>query len=65
MTLAVVAGLIGLALVDSTSLGTLVMPVWMIAHPRLRPSRVVLYLATIALFLLVPRAGATFRRRRR
>ncbi|CCH73180.1 conserved membrane hypothetical protein [Nostocoides australiense Ben110] len=50
MTLAVVAGLIGLALVDSTSLGTLVMPVWMIAHPRLRPSRVVLYLATIALF---------------
>ena len=50
MTIAILAGLTGLALVDSTSMGTLVLPLWMLAHPRLRASRVLLYLATIAAF---------------
>ena len=42
--------LCGLALVDSTSLGTLGLPVWMLAQPRVRPSVVLVYLATIAGF---------------
>lgn len=50
MTYAVLAGLAGLALVDSTSIGTLVVPIWMLTHPRLRASRVLLYLATIGAF---------------
>lgn len=50
MTFAVLAGLAGLALVDSTSIGTLVVPIWMLTHPRLRAGRVLLYLATIAVF---------------
>lgn len=50
MTWAVIGGLIGLALVDSTSFGTLGVPVWMLAHPRPRVSRVLLLFATIGLF---------------
>lgn len=44
--------LAGLALVDSTSVGTLVIPVVMLAHPRVRAVRVLLYLATISVFYL-------------
>lgn len=46
--------LAGLALIDSTSLGTLVLPLWMLAQPHLRPSRYVLYLGAVAvLYALV------------
>lgn len=48
--LRVLLGLAGLALVDSTSLGTLVIPVLVLAHPRVRAGRVFLYLATISIF---------------
>ncbi|MEH3088999.1 MAG: GAP family protein [Microbacterium arborescens] len=47
--------LIVLALVDSTSVGTLLIPVWLLTTPgRLRPARVVGYLAVVtAAYLLV------------
>lgn len=50
MAIAVVLGLVGLALVDSTSFGTLLLPMVMLAHDRLRAGRVLLYLAVIAVF---------------
>lgn len=50
MELGVLLGLAGLALVDSTSLGTLVIPVLVLAHPQVRAGRVLLYLATISIF---------------
>lgn len=50
MTIAALAGLIGLALVDSTSFGTLVLPIMMLAAPRVRRRNVVVYLGTIAVF---------------
>ncbi|GEA85760.1 MAG: GAP family protein [Cellulomonas sp.] len=50
LTPALVAALAGLAIVDSVSLGTLGMPVWMLAQPRVRTRAVVVYLATIAAF---------------
>ena len=53
MTLAVIAGLAGLALVDSTSIGTLLFPIWMLTHPSVRAGRVGLYLATIGGFYWV------------
>lgn len=49
---AALLGLAALALVDSTSVGTLVLPLLMLVHPRVRPARVLLYLATISLFYL-------------
>ncbi len=52
MDLAVVSALVGLALVDSTSVGTLVLPALMLAHPRVRAGRVLLYLLTLSLFYL-------------
>ena len=40
-----------LALVDSTSFGTLLIPVWLLLAPgRLRPGRILLFLATVAVF---------------
>lgn len=53
MGAAALVALVGLALVDSTSVGTLVIPVLMLVHPQVRPGRVVLYLATISTFYLV------------
>ncbi|OLT15331.1 hypothetical protein BJF80_10760 [Serinicoccus sp. CUA-874] len=44
--------LVGLALVDSTSVGTLVLPLLMLVHPRVSASRVLIYLTTISLFYL-------------
>lgn len=43
----------GLALVDSLSIGTLLIPLFFLVAPRLRPGRLLLYLATIAGFYLV------------
>ena len=52
MDVSALLALAGLAIVDSTSIGTLVLPVLMLAHPRVRAGRVLLYLATISLFYL-------------
>lgn len=49
--IAVLPVLAGLALVDSLSMGTLAVPVWLLMAPgRLRPGRVVVYLVAIAAF---------------
>ena len=43
-----------LALVDSTSFGTLLIPTWLLLAPgRLRPGRILIYLATVAGFYLM------------
>lgn len=53
-----------LALADSTSVGTLVIPILMLVRPSFQPRRVVLYLATLCIFYfalglaLVAGAGA-------
>ncbi|MEV7396314.1 GAP family protein [Aeromicrobium sp. NPDC092404] len=53
MTLALLGTLAVLALIDSTSFGTLLIPIWLMLAPgRLRAGRVVLFLATVALFYL-------------
>ena len=53
MSPATAATLVGLALVDSTSFGTLLIPVWLLLSPgRTRWGRVLLYLATVAAFYL-------------
>jgi hypothetical protein len=47
-------GLLVLALIDSTSIGTLVIPIWLLLSPRRPPWRQLLvYLAAIAAFYLV------------
>lgn len=53
MDLATLGGLAVLALVDSTSFGTLGVPVWMLVQPRLRVPAVLTYLAVIAAFYWV------------
>jgi NhaP-type Na+/H+ or K+/H+ antiporter len=48
-----VVPLVALALIDSTSFGTLLVPLWLMLAPgRLRPGRVVLFLFTVAGFYL-------------
>lgn len=44
--------LAGLALIDSTSIGTLVLPLLMLVHPRVKADRVLVYLGTIVAFYL-------------
>jgi hypothetical protein len=45
--------LAGLALLDSTSIGTLFIPIWLLLTPgRVRVARILLYLAVIAVFYL-------------
>jgi len=46
-------GLVVLALIDSTSAGTLLIPLWMLLEPRLRAGRFLLYLGTVAAFYLL------------
>lgn len=50
MSLAALAALVGLALVDSTSFGTLVLPLMMLLSPQVRTRNVVVHLVTIAVF---------------
>ncbi|AWB90679.1 GAP family protein [Salinibacterium hongtaonis] len=46
--------LLALALVDSLSFGTLLIPIWLLLAPgRLRPSRVLIFLGTVAAFYFV------------
>ncbi|SER07359.1 Sap, sulfolipid-1-addressing protein [Lentzea xinjiangensis] len=54
MTWGLVAALAGLALLDSTSIGTLFIPIWLMLTPgRLRLSRFGVYLGTITVFYFV------------
>lgn len=53
MSLAELGGLVALALVDSTSFGTLLIPLWMLLAPRVRPGRVLLFLGTVVVFYYV------------
>ncbi|MEX0738215.1 MAG: GAP family protein [Pseudohongiella sp.] len=54
MDLSLILSLTGLALLDSTSIGTLFIPVWLLLAPGgVKPMRILLYLATIALFYLL------------
>lgn len=51
MTLALAGALAALALIDSTSFGTLMIPLWLMLAPgRMRVGRIVLFLATVATF---------------
>jgi hypothetical protein len=47
------AALAGLALVDSTSIGTLLIPLWMLLEPQLRVRQFFVYLGTVAGFYFV------------
>jgi len=55
MTVAtLLASLLVLALIDSTSFGTLLIPLWLLATPgRLRPGRVLVFVATVVAFYWV------------
>ncbi|WP_157063235.1 GAP family protein [Luteipulveratus mongoliensis] len=54
MTPALLGTLAVLALIDSTSFGTLLIPIWLMLAPgRLRPARVVVFLGTVAAFYAV------------
>jgi len=63
MSPADLAPLVVLALIDGTSFGTLVIPLWLMLTPRLRPDRVLVYLGVVAaaylLLGLVLLSGAT------
>lgn len=53
MDLPLLLTLAGLALVDSTSFGTLVIPLWLMTAPSgLRPGRVLAFLSVVAVFYL-------------
>ncbi|GAA2382570.1 GAP family protein [Streptomyces glaucosporus] len=67
MSTALLLSLAGLALLDSTSLGTLFIPVWLLLSPsRFNAGKVLVYLTTIAVFyfgvglLVVLGAGTLF-----
>lgn len=54
MTVGLLLSLTGLALVDSTSIGTLFIPIWLLLTPgRIRVDRILVYLVTIAAFYFV------------
>jgi hypothetical protein len=54
MTVERLAPLVALALIDSTSFGTLLIPLWLMLVPgRPRPGRIVLFLGTVAAFYLL------------
>ena len=54
MTIAVLGTLAVLALIDSTSFGTLLIPIWLMLAPgRLRAGRIVIFVATVAAFYFV------------
>ena len=53
MSIELLGSLAVLALIDSTSFGTLVIPVWLMLAPgRIRPQRVLVFLVTVAVFYL-------------
>ncbi|XVV08144.1 GAP family protein [Actinoplanes sp. CA-131856] len=51
MDLALLGSLAVLALIDSTSFGTLLIPIWLLMHPGpVRPGRILVFLGTVAVF---------------
>lgn len=51
MSVTLAGALVGLSLLDSTSFGTLLIPVWLLLTPgRLRFGRIAVYLGTVAVF---------------
>ncbi|MDG4770224.1 GAP family protein [Solwaraspora sp. WMMD792] len=51
MDFALLGSLVVLALIDSTSFGTLLIPIWLLLHPgRIRPGRILVFLGTVAAF---------------
>lgn len=53
MDLALLGSLAVLALIDSTSFGTLLIPIWLLMSPgRVRAGRILVFLGTVALFYL-------------
>jgi hypothetical protein len=54
MTIELLISLMGLALIDSTSIGTLLIPIWLLMdHREVRASSIMIYLLTIAGFYLL------------
>lgn len=54
MSVELIISLIGLALIDSTSIGTLLIPIWLLLdHREVRASSMMIYLLTIAGFYLL------------
>lgn len=54
MSIVLLLSLVGLALIDSTSIGTLFIPIWLLLSPvGVRAGRLAGYLATIAGFYFV------------
>lgn len=54
MSAGLVAVLVGLSLLDSTSFGTLLIPIWLLLAPgRVRIGRIAVYLGTVSAFYLV------------
>jgi cytochrome c biogenesis protein CcdA len=54
MSVELLLSLAGLALIDSTSIGTLFIPIWLMLVPApLRPGRILVYLGTVAAFYFV------------
>lgn len=51
MDVTLAASLAVLALIDSTSFGTLLIPIWLMIHPgRVKPARIMTFLGTVAAF---------------
>ncbi|WP_430789215.1 GAP family protein [Actinoplanes sp. G11-F43] len=51
MDITLLASLAVLALIDSTSFGTLLIPIWLMIHPGpVRPGRIMIFLGTVAAF---------------
>ena len=58
MELDVALPLVVLALIDSTSIGTLLIPLWLLATPgKIRSGRIIVYLLTIAIFYYIVGIG--------
>lgn len=50
MSIEEMGALVALALADSTSVGTLVIPVWLVMRPKVEAKQILVYLATLAGF---------------
>jgi len=60
MDLVFLGSLVVLALIDSTSFGTLLIPIWLLLHPgRLRVSRIFVFLGTVTAFYFAVGLGLT------
>jgi hypothetical protein len=60
MHLAFLGSLVVLALIDSTSFGTLLIPIWLLLHPgKVRVSRMLIFLGTVCAFYFAVGLGLT------